>query len=107
MLEVALKIVLICGKVYYMNKNTTTGDPVHEIEIQEIMQKLKNNGWGELVECLLYNESECYTKRGRLNKSATIRMLGWKSKQLEDALIGMKDLLKFDFLDEDEFEDEN
>lgn len=83
-----------------------TGNPVYAIEMREIIQKLKENGYTELVECLLDNESDCYTKRGRLNKSATIRKLGWKSKQLEDALAEMKDILKIDFLDDDE-EDED
>ena len=90
----------------YMNKNMNTGNPVHAIEMREIIQKLKENGYAEIVECLLDNESDCYTKRGRLNKSATIRKLGWKSKQLEDALTAMRDILKIDFLDEDEDEEE-
>lgn len=86
-------------------------NPVHAIEMQEIIEKLRNNGFGELVECLLDNDNDCYTKRGRLNKSATIRKLGWKSKQLEDALEGMREILnmefQFDFDDEedDEYED--
>mgnify|MGYP000273461461 CR=1 FL=1 len=91
----------------YMNKNMNTGNPVYAIEMREIIQKLKENGYTELVECLLDNESDCYTKRGRLNKSATIRKLGWKSKQLEDALAEMKDILKIDFLDDEEDEDED
>lgn len=89
-----------------MNKNMNTGNPVYAIEMREIIQKLKENGYSELVECLLDNESDCYTKRGRLNKSATIRKLGWKSKQLEDALAAMREILKIDFLDEEE-EDED
>lgn len=90
----------------YMNKNMNTGNPVQAIEMREIIQKLKENGYAEIVECLLDNESDCYTKRGRLNKSATIRKLGWKSKQLEDALTAMREILKIDFLDEDEEEEE-
>ena len=90
-----------------MNKNIDSGNPVKSIEMREIIQKLKENGYSELVECLLDNESDCYTKRGRLNKSATIRKLGWKSKQLEDALREMKELLHVDFGLEDEEEDED
>jgi hypothetical protein len=33
------------------------------IEKQEIIQKLIDNGYGELVEVLLMRESEVYTKR--------------------------------------------
>lgn len=91
----------------YMNKNIDSGNPVRSIEMREIIQKLKENGYSELVECLLDNESDCYTKRGRLNKSATIRKLGWKSKQLEDALREMKELLHVDFGLEDEEEEED
>ena len=91
----------------YMNKNMNTGNPVHAIEMREIIQKLKENGYAEIVECLLDNESDCYTKRGRLNKSATIRKLGWKSKQLEDALAAMREILKIDFLDDEEDDEED
>ena len=92
----------------YMNKNMDSGNPVKAIEMREIIQKLKENGYSELVECLLDNESDCYTKRGRLNKSATIRKLGWKSKQLEDALAEMREILHIDFgMDEDEDDEED
>lgn len=91
-----------------MNKSSVV-NPVHAIEMQEIIEKLRKNGYGELVECLLDNDNDCYTKRGRLNKSATIRKLGWKSKQLEDALEGMRELLncEFQFFFEDEDEEED
>jgi len=79
--------------------NTSVANPVHAIEMQEIIQKLKDNGYGELVTCLLENETDCYTKRGRLNKSATSRKMGWKSKQLEDALQGMREILGNEFCD--------
>ena len=92
-----------------MNK-PSVANPVYAIEMQEIVDKLRKNGYGELVDCLLDDDNECYTKRGRLNKSATIRKLGWKSKQLEDALEGMKEILNCEFqlfeIDEDEDEDE-
>jgi hypothetical protein len=79
-----------------MNKSSVI-NPVYAIEMQEIIDKLRNNGYGELLECLLDDDNECYTKRGRLNKSATIRKLGWKSKQLEDALEGMREILNGEF----------
>ena len=72
-------------------------NPVNTIEMDEVIQKLKDNGYSELVSCLIDNDTECYTKKGRLNKSATGRKLGWKGKQLEDALKEMKELLSKDF----------
>ena len=79
-----------------MNKSSIIS-PVHAIETQEVIEKLKTNGYKQLVECLLDHESGCYTKKGRLNKSATTRRLGWTSKQLEDALQGMRELLQGEF----------
>lgn len=81
---------------------TSVVNPVFTIETQEIIQKLRDNGYGPLLDCL-FDESECWTKKGRLNKSATIRKLGWKSKQLEDALLGMKELCKEEYGIEEEF----
>lgn len=84
----------------YMNR--TSASPVHAIEMDEIIQKLKEHGFTEIVECLLDHEIDCYTKKGRLNKSATTRKMGWKSKQLEDALKGMRELLQGDMGVEEE-----
>ena len=77
-------------------------DPVRSLEMEEVISKLKANGFEDIVECLLDNDTDCYTKKGRLNKSATTRKMGWKSKQLEDALAGMRELLasEFDFSSE-------
>ena len=72
-----------------MEKN----NPINVLEMQEVIHKLRENGFSEIVDCLLDNEHDCYTKKGRLNKSATTRRMGWKTKQLEDALNGMKELL--------------
>lgn len=81
--------------------NKISVDPVRSLEMSEIIEKLKQHGYEELVECLLDQESDCYTKKGRLNKSATTRRMGWKSKQLEDALKAMRELLSEEFdLDE-------
>ena len=77
-----------------------------ELEIQELIQKLISRGYGDLVDCLLSNDSKCYTKKDRLNKSATCRELGWKSKQLEDALAEMREILRRDVdLGEEEYEE--
>jgi len=83
-----------------MSKNNI--NPFNSIEFQEVIQKLKEAGYGEVIDCLLDNEKECYTKKGRLNKSSTCRKLDWKSKKLEDALKSMKELLKKDFDIEEE-----
>ena len=92
-----------------MNKSSVI-NPIHAIEMQEIIEKLRNDSLcKQLVDCLLDNENDCYTKRGRLNKSATIRKLGWKSKQLEDALERMREILHFEFQligDDDENEED-
>lgn len=69
---------------------------LEEIERIELIQKLIKNGYGDLVEVLLSNENKTYTKRGRLNKSGTCRTLGWKTKQLEDALEECRKILKND-----------
>ncbi len=80
--------------------------PTAEMEVQELIQKLIDKGYGELVDCLLSNETKCYTKKDRLNKSATCRELGWKTKKLEDAFAEMREILKKDLALEEEEEEE-
>jgi len=70
------------------------------IEQQEIIQKLKDSGYGHLVETLLSNETKVYTKKGRLNKSGACRVMGVKSKQLEDTLRECREILKNEFPDQ-------
>lgn len=72
---------------------------IEVLERQELIQKLIDNGYSELIEALLDNESKVYTKKGRLNKSGACRVLGWKTKQLEDALNECKEILQFDMGD--------
>jgi hypothetical protein len=85
-------------------------DLLEVLERQEIIKKLSDQGFGELVEGLLANEGKVYTKKGRLNKSGACRVLGWKGKQLEDALAECKEILRNEypeyFDDEDEDDDE-
>lgn len=69
------------------------------IERQELIQKLIDGGHGELVDVLLQESS--WTKKGRLNKSATCRTLSWKPKQLDDAINECKQLLIYDFEEND------
>jgi hypothetical protein len=78
-------------------EKTSIFNPAFSLETQEVIQKLIDSGHGDLIECLMDNEAECYTKKGRLNKSATCRKTGLKNKELEDALRNMRELLKDEF----------
>jgi len=69
---------------------------LEEMERQELIQKLIKSGYGDIVKVLLENDNKVYTKKGRLNKSGACRKLKLKTKQLEDKLEEMKDLLKKD-----------
>lgn len=66
-----------------MSKNLT-----EVLEQQEVIQKLiaRSPQTAKLIDALLMNESKVYTKKGRLNKSGACRVLGWKTKQLEDVI---------------------
>lgn len=66
------------------------------LERQELIKKLIDNGYGDIVQAFLEDEKKVYTKKGRLNKSGACRKLKMKAKQLEDKLAEMKDLLKKD-----------
>lgn len=80
------------------------GNFFESLERQELIQKLRDKGYGELVEALLVNEKDVYTKKGRLNKSGACRVLNWKTKQLEDALRECYAILRAD-VEDDEDED--
>lgn len=67
-----------------------------ELEIEELIKKLSKKGYADLVKLMIDNESDVYTKNGRLNKSGACRILGWKPKQLEDAFEECRDFLKGD-----------
>lgn len=69
---------------------------IEYLERQELIKKLIENGYGEIVSALLEDEKRVYTKKGRLNKSGACRKLKLKSKQLEDKLAEMRELLKKD-----------
>ncbi len=66
---------------------------IEVLEQQELIQKLIDAGYSELVDVFLSNESQVYTKKGRLNKSGACRVLDWKTKQLEDALEACRNIL--------------
>lgn len=61
--------------------------------MEEVIQKLRDAGFEELVEKMLLHEDTVYTKRGRLNKSGACRALEWKTKRLEDALAACREIL--------------
>lgn len=69
---------------------------IEHLERQELIKKLIENGYGEIVEALLDDDKKVYTKKGRLNKSGACRRLNLKSKQLEDKLAEMRALLSKD-----------
>jgi hypothetical protein len=69
---------------------------IEYLERQELIKKLIENGYGDIVSALLDDEKKVYTKKGRLNKSGACRRLKLKAKQLEDKLAEMRDLLKED-----------
>lgn len=64
------------------------------LEREELINKLKSKGFGQFIFLLLDNEHQVYTKKGRLNKSGACRILGWKPKQLEDALEECRKILQ-------------
>lgn len=69
---------------------------IEVLEKEELINKLRENGYAELVDAFLLNETKAYTKKGRLNKSGACRVLGWKSKQLEEALAACREILQED-----------
>jgi hypothetical protein len=71
-------------------------ETLNEMERQELIEKLIKSGYGDIVQVLLENENKVYTKKGRLNKSGACRKLKLKTRQLEDKLLEMKNLLKGD-----------
>ena len=64
------------------------------LERHELIQKLIDAGYGDLIDALLSNENKVYTKKGRLNKCGLCRVLNCKSKQIEDAFKAMREILK-------------
>lgn len=79
---------------------------IDQLEKLELIQKLMDRGYGPLIEALLGNEREVYTKKGRLNKSGACRVLGWKPKELEEALAQCREILKKDIFTNDEEDEE-
>jgi hypothetical protein len=76
-----------------------------QMENQELIQKLIDSGYSNLVDAFLLNDTKVYTKKGRLNKSGACRVLKCKPKELEDAIKACQELLKRDLSEEQEEED--
>lgn len=55
------------------------------IELEEILNKIREKGpeYEKLIKILI-EEEIVYTNKGRLNKSAILRMMDMKPKELED-----------------------
>lgn len=68
----------------------------NQFENQELIQKLIDNGYGDLVDAFLLNDNKVYTKKGRLNKSGACRVLKCKPKELDDLIKACQELLQKD-----------
>lgn len=68
-------------------------DFVEILERQEILQKIEEAGYKQIIETLLLNENKVYTKKGRLNKSGACRILKCKPKDLDDLLKKFREII--------------
>lgn len=72
---------------------------IETLELEELMQKLRDKGCDELVDGFLENDQCLYTKSGRLNKSAVCRTLGWRLKRLTEEFARARDILAQEYDD--------
>jgi hypothetical protein len=63
------------------------------LENQELIDKLIEKGYQDIVDAFLTNDNKVYTKKGRLNKSGACRVLKCKPKDLEERLRECQELL--------------
>ncbi len=68
-------------------------DFVEILERQELLQKIEEAGYKQIIETLLLNENKVYTKKGRLNKSGACRILKCKPKDLDDLLKKFREII--------------
>jgi hypothetical protein len=68
-------------------------DPVELLENKELIDKLRSNGYGEIIDTFFNNDDEIYTKRGRVNKSGMCRTLQCKPKELDDIFTKWRQIL--------------
>lgn len=69
------------------------------LEQNELIDKLNDSGYADLVDIFLSNESLIFTKSGRINKSGACRVLKCKTKQLEKMLAECRRILGEDNVD--------
>lgn len=93
--------------LYATYTKDTMSNLIEALEKQELIQKLIEKGYAPLIDALLENEKDVYTKKGRLNKSGACRVLGWKPKELEQALEACREILKNDLFFNDSEEEED
>lgn len=67
------------------------------LEIQELIEKLRQQGCSELVDGFLEHDEKLYTKAGRLNKSAACRSLNWRLIRLNEEFQKAKEILAEEF----------
>lgn len=84
---------------------TTYNGSFDQLENQELIQKLIDNGFKDLVDAFFLNDNKVYTKKGRLNKSGACRVLKCKPKDLEDAIQACKEILCVDIDESEEDQD--
>jgi hypothetical protein len=77
--------------------------PIEQLEINELIDKLRANGYGDLIDAFLDQYETCTTRAGRLNKSALVRQMRGSirkkmtQKHLDDQLAACRQLLSEDF----------
>lgn len=62
------------------------------LELNEIFDLCRQKGYGDIIDALL-DSNECYTKQGRLNKSAVSRQIGDHAIKLDERLQRLKELM--------------
>lgn len=82
-------------------------DIFKDLEVNELLEKLRCGGYGDFIDAFLLNENKVYTKKGRLNKSGACRVLEYKPKQLEDIMQKCRDMLQPDLVDYDLIDEQN
>lgn len=81
---------------------------IETLERDELIQKIEEAGYKQVIETLLMNESKVYTKKGRLNKSGACRILNMKPKELDALMQKFRDIIKTDqFLPEQDDDEED
>jgi hypothetical protein len=81
---------------------------LNQIEVQELIQKLIDNGMKDFIDMMLLQEHAVYTRKGRINKSSCVREMSkhskkpFRSKDLEDIFMKCQEILFKDVIDTSE-----